>query len=100
MLPSLNLPKPVAKSIEYFFYTNYKNVASLVCSTRALRLCTRIFYKELKSVKVKGGTLQPITSYQGLKQGCFLSLLLFNPFMDDVTLLFDGTWKTRISWET
>ena len=42
-------------------------------------------------VKVKGGRLEPITSRFGLKQGGFLSPLLFNVFIDDMRNIFDDS---------
>ena len=54
-------------------------------------------YKNIKAlyesvsyeVKVKGGRLEPITSRFDLKQGCVLSPLLFNLFIDDMKNIFD-----------
>ena len=40
-------------------------------------------------VKYKNGHLDPIFSYVGLKQGCPLSPMLFNLYIDDVINIFD-----------
>ena len=42
-------------------------------------------------VRVSDGLLQPILTTIGLKQGCGLSPLLFNLFIDDITKIFDQT---------
>ena len=42
-------------------------------------------------VRVAGGLLQPIRTTIGLKQGCGISPLLFNLFIDKLTTLFDKT---------
>ena len=40
-------------------------------------------------VRLSGGLLQPITTTAGLKQGCGISPLLFNMFIDKITTIFD-----------
>ena len=40
-------------------------------------------------VRVAGGLLQPIATTIGLKQGCGISPLLFNLFIDKITTIFD-----------
>ena len=40
-------------------------------------------------IKLKDGYLDPITSNLGLKQGCPLSPMLFNLYIDDVKDIFD-----------
>ena len=40
-------------------------------------------------IKVHGGFTDPIQSLLGLKQGCVLSPLLFNLFIDDIKTIFD-----------
>ena len=42
-------------------------------------------------VRVSDGLLQPISTTIGLKQGCGISPLLFNLFIDDITKIFDKT---------
>ena len=42
-------------------------------------------------VRVSGGLLQPILTTIGLKQGCGISPILFNLFIDNVTSIFDHT---------
>ena len=48
---------------------------------------TRTFY----SIKLKGGHTDPIASNLGLKQGCPLSPMLFNLYIDDIQDCFDQT---------
>ena len=56
-----------------------------------------IFLKNLKTmyesisykIKLRNGYLDPITSNLGLKQGCPLSPMLFNLYIDDVKDIFD-----------
>ena len=56
-----------------------------------------IFLKNLKAmyetisykIKLKDGYLDPISSNLGLKQGCPLSPMLFNLYIDDVNDIFD-----------
>ena len=58
-----------------------------------------LFYENIKAlynpisylVKVRGGHLQPIPSRLGLKQGCVLSPLLFNLYIDDMKNIFDAS---------
>ena len=58
-----------------------------------------LFYRNIRAlynsvsylVKVRGGHLQPIFSALGLKQGCVLSPLLFNLYIDDIKYIFDET---------
>ena len=47
-------------------------------------------YKSVKyCVKVANGYTDPISSDRGLKQGCVLSPILFNLFIDDINNIFD-----------
>ena len=49
-------------------------------------------YKSVKyCVKVDNGYTDPISSDRGLKQGCVLSPILFNLFIDDIDNIFDQT---------
>ena len=49
-------------------------------------------YKNTKySIKMKDGCLEPIMSNLGLRQGCPLSPMLFNLFIDDVSDIFLNT---------
>ena len=49
-------------------------------------------YKSVKyCIKMQGGYADPIESFVGLKQGCVLSPLLFNLFIDDIKDIFDNT---------
>ena len=52
-------------------------------------------YKNTKySIKMKDGYLEPILSNLGLRQGCPLSPMLFNLFIDDVSDIFLNTVGT------
>ena len=47
-------------------------------------------YKSVKyCVKVANGYTDPLSSNRGLKQGCVLSPMLFNLFIDDINNVFD-----------
>ena len=50
----------------------------------------KAMYKSVKyCVKVANGYTDPISSDRGLKQGCVLSPILFNLFIDDIKNIFD-----------
>ena len=50
---------------------------------------TAMYAKTRYSIKLKNGFLDPIDSNLGLKQGCPLSPMLFNLYIDDVKNIFD-----------
>ena len=53
-------------------------------------------YKNTKySIKLKDGCLEPITSNLGLRQGCPLSPMLFNIFIDDIADTFLNVMDTE-----
>ena len=53
------------------------------------RNITSMYEKTKYSIKLKKGFLDPIDSNLGLKQGCPLSPMLFNVYIDDVENIFD-----------
>ena len=48
-----------------------------------------MYMETFYSIKLKNGHLQPISSNLGLKQGCPLSPMLFNLYIDDINDIFD-----------
>ena len=51
----------------------------------------RAMYKTVSyKIKLKGGYLDPIESNLGLKQGCPLSPMMFNLYIDDMKDIFDA----------
>ena len=54
-----------------------------------LRNITAMYEKNRYSIKLKNGFIDPIDSNLGLKQGCPLSPMLFNLYIDDVENIFD-----------
>ena len=50
-----------------------------------------MYTKTEYSIKLQKGVLEPITSNLGLKQGCPLSPILFNIYLDDVKNIFDDS---------
>ena len=56
-----------------------------------LKLMQAIYADNNVYVRVTDGILQPINTTIGLKQGCGISPLLFNLFIDGITKIFDKT---------
>ena len=54
-----------------------------------LRILQSLYDNHEVFVRVSDGLLQPILTTIGLKQGCGLSPLLFNLFIDKITTIFD-----------
>ena len=50
-----------------------------------------MYEKTSYKIKLKNGFLDPISSNLGLKQGCPLSPMLFNLYIDDIKNIFDTT---------
>ena len=70
---------PIFKKITYFHHFNIsiqKNIKAMYENTA---------YK----IKLKNGSLDPISSNLGLKQGCPLRPMLFNICIDDINDIFD-----------
>ena len=55
------------------------------------KLLMQLYTDHKVFVRVADGLLQPITTTIGLKQGCCLSGLLFNLFVDKLPSIFDAT---------
>ena len=56
-----------------------------------LKLLQQIYTDHKVYVRVSGGLLKPITTTIGLKQGCCLSGLLFNLFVNKLPSIFDSS---------
>ena len=56
-----------------------------------LRILQSLYDNHEVYVRVSDGLLQPIRTSIGLKQGCGISPLLFNLFIDKITTIFDQT---------
>ena len=54
-----------------------------------VKLLTQMYTDHKVFVRVSGGLLQPITTTIGLKQGCCMSSLLFNLFVNKLPSIFD-----------
>ena len=98
----------IVKSGNTKLYTCFVDVKKAYdCTLRELLWCKLLteygvggnFLKTLQSmydghqvyVRLSGGLLQPIATTVGLKQGCGISPLLFNMFIDKITTVFDDT---------
>ena len=55
-----------------------------------LKSLTAMYENPSYKIKLKNGYLDPIRSNLGLKQGCPLSPMLFNLYIDDIKTLFDN----------
>ncbi len=50
-----------------------------------------IYHSVYQCVKIQDELIEPIVSERGLKQGCNLSPLLFNLFVEDIRLILDNS---------
>ena len=58
-------------------------------------------YSSIKyCVKIGKGYIDPIESFSGLKQGCVLSLILFNLFIDDIKEIFNRQCDLVLLFDT
>ena len=67
----------------------YKLISKYKIGGNFLKILQQIYSDHKVYVRVAGGLLQPIKTTIGLKQGCCLSPLLFNLFVNDLPLIFD-----------
>ena len=79
-----------------FDFTNreiliYKLMTEYGIGGNFLKLLQALYDDHKVYVRVSDGLLQPISTTIGLKQGCGISPLLFNLFIDDITKIFDKT---------
>ena len=77
-----------------FDFTNRKMLFSKLISDYSiggnfLKVLSAIYTDHKVFVKLSDGLLQPISTTIGLKQGCCLSSLLFNLFIDKLPAIFD-----------
>ena len=67
----------------------FERLKSLGISGIFLYNITAMYEKTSYNIKLKDGYLDPIQSNLGLKQGCPLSPMLFNLYIDDIENIFD-----------
>ena len=51
-------------------------------------------------VKIGNGHIDPVESFLGLKQGCILSPILFNLFIDDIKEIFNRRYNPVLLFDT
>ena len=69
----------------------YKLLRDYELGGNFLKLLMQIYSNHKVFVRVSDGLLQPITTTIGLKQGCCLSSLLFNLFVNKLPTIFDAS---------
>ena len=67
----------------------FERLQSLGINGIFLKNIMAMYEKTSYKIKLKNGYLDPISSNLGLKQGCPLSPILFNLYIDDIKNLFD-----------
>ena len=67
----------------------FERLQSLGINGIFLRNIMAMYAKTNYKIKLKNGSLNPICSNLGLKQGCPLSPMLFNLYIDDIKNIFD-----------
>ena len=85
-------------------FVDFKKAYDLVDREKLLKKLQRlgvngIFFRNIVamyenteySIKLSNGILKPIRSKLGLRQGCPMSPLLFNIYIDDIKYIFDET---------
>ena len=74
-----------------------KRLSSIGVGCKLLQNLKALYTKTDYAIKIKDGTLEPISSNLGLKQGCPLSPLLFNIFINDFSTYIPANTETDIS---
>ena len=69
----------------------FQRLRTLGINGTFLKNIMALYEKPSYNIKLKEGYLDPIFSNLGLKQGCPLSPMLFNLYIDDVNSIFDPT---------